>query len=99
MVRSATSKPCARSLVTHLVQLQTNHEGFMRISRILSTAVAVCAAASSLTAQNPRVMRIEPGQTLVPGGGFGMLGMDMPRAVIGVGTTSGTTSRDTLGVL
>src|SRR5205085_4366239 len=35
-----------------------------------------------------------------PGGrGFNMSGMDTPRAVIGVGTTSGSTYRDTLGVL
>jgi C-terminal processing protease CtpA/Prc len=59
--------------------------------------VAVCAAASPLIAQEPRVYRIGPGEIL--GAGGGMLGMEMPRAVIGVGTTSGTTSRDTLGVL
>jgi S1-C subfamily serine protease len=59
----------------------------------------VCAAVSSLAAQQPRVMRIGPGQILPGGSGFNMLEMDQPRAVIGVGTTSGSTSRDTLGVL
>jgi len=72
----------------------------MRLSGLFQTAVAVCAAASPLIAQESRVYRIGPGQILEPGGaGFGMLGMETPRAVIGVGTTSGTTSRDTLGVL
>jgi len=72
----------------------------MRLSGLLQTAVAVCAAASPLIAQEQRVYRIGPGQILEPGGfGLGMLGMETPRAVIGVGTTSGTTSRDTLGVL
>jgi predicted metalloprotease with PDZ domain len=69
------------------------------MSALLSTAVAVCAAVSSLAAQQPRVMRIGPGQILPGGSGFNMLEMDQPRAVIGVGTTSGSTSRDTLGVL
>jgi S1-C subfamily serine protease len=46
------------------------------------------------------VYRIGPGEILAPGGsGFNLLGAELPRAVIGVGTTSGTTSRDTLGVL
>jgi len=71
----------------------------MRVSALFSTAAAVCVAASSLKAQEPRVMRIGPGEILQPGRGVGMIGMDMPRAVIGVGTTSGATSRDTLGVL
>jgi S1-C subfamily serine protease len=56
--------------------------------------------ASPLLAQTPRVTRIGPGEIIAPGGrGFSLLGMETPRAVIGVGTTSGTTSRDTLGVL
>jgi predicted metalloprotease with PDZ domain len=71
----------------------------MRISGILSAAVVLSTAVSALVAQEPRVMRIEPGQVLTPGRGFNLLGMDTPRAVIGVGTTSGATSRDTLGVL
>jgi S1-C subfamily serine protease len=61
--------------------------------------VAVCATASPLLAQTPRVTRIGPGEILAPGRGFKLLGVESPRAVIGVGTTSGTTSRDTLGVL
>jgi S1-C subfamily serine protease len=68
----------------------------MRASTFLSTAAAVCAAAS-LQAQNPGDVRIG-GQVFGPGG-FGMVTPDMPRAVIGVGTSSGATSRDTIGVL
>jgi C-terminal processing protease CtpA/Prc len=72
----------------------------MRISSLLSTAVVVCAAASPIVAQQPRITRIGPGEIFPPGGfGFNTFGMEMPRAVIGVGTTSGATSRDTLGVL
>jgi len=72
----------------------------MRFSRLLQTAVAVCAAASPLLAQESRVYRVGPGQILEPGGrGFSLFSTETPRAVIGVGTTSGTTSRDTLGVL
>ena len=72
----------------------------MRLSGLLRTAVAVYAAASPLFAQEPRVYRIGPGEILPPGGsGFNLLGAELPRAVIGVGTTSGTTSRDTLGAL
>jgi predicted metalloprotease with PDZ domain len=72
----------------------------MRFHAILPTALAACAATSSLLAQDPRVLRIGPGQIVAPGGrGFNMLEMGTPRAVIGVGTTNGATSRDTLGVL
>lgn len=72
----------------------------MRFSGILRTTVAACATASPLLAQTPRVTRIGPGEIVAPGGrGFSLFGMETPRAVIGVGTTSGTTSRDTLGVL
>src|ERR1044071_8299701 len=71
----------------------------MRFSRLLQAAVAVCATASPLLAQEPRVYRIGPGQIVEPGGRFSLFGTETPRAVIGVGTTSGTTSRDTLGVL
>ena len=71
----------------------------MRFHAILPAAAAVCAATSSLLAQEPPVTRIGPGQIVAPGGrGFNML-EGTPRAVIGVGTTNGTTSRDTLGVL
>jgi S1-C subfamily serine protease len=72
----------------------------MRFSGLLRTAVAACATASPLLAQTPRVTRIGPGEIVARGGrGFSLFGMETPRAVIGVGTTSGTTSRDTLGVL
>jgi S1-C subfamily serine protease len=69
----------------------------MRISGFLPAAIAVCAAVSSVRGQEPRVLRVGPGQ-IFPGG-FGVFGADAPRAVIGVGTVSAASSRDTLGVL
>jgi C-terminal processing protease CtpA/Prc len=69
----------------------------MRFSAIIPSAVAVCAAASSIHAQNPRITRIGPGEIFPPmASGFFE---SQPHAVIGVGTTSAATSRDTLGVL
>jgi C-terminal processing protease CtpA/Prc len=69
----------------------------MRFSALLPSVVAVCAAAASTQAQAPRITRIGPGEIFPPaGGGFFE---SQPRAVIGVGTTSAATSRDTLGVL
>jgi predicted metalloprotease with PDZ domain len=59
--------------------------------------MAVCAAVSSVHSQEPRVLRVGPGQ-IFPSG-FGVFGADAPRAVIGVGTVSAASSRDTLGVL
>ena len=44
-------------------------------------------------------MRIGPDRIVVPGRGTGIFENDAPRAVIGVGTVSGATFRDTLGVL
>ena len=70
----------------------------MRFQAFLSSAVAVCAAASSISGQAPRITRVGPGEILPPAGGAGFF-ESQPRAVIGVGTTSGATSRDTLGVL
>lgn len=69
----------------------------MRFSAILPSAVAACAAASSIHAQTPRITRIGPGS--VAGLSGGAYWESQPRAVIGVGTTSAATSRDTLGVL
>lgn len=70
----------------------------MRFPVFLPSAVAVCAAVSSISAQAPRITRIGPGEIIPPmaGGGFFE---SQPRAVIGIGTTSAATSRDTLGVL
>jgi len=68
----------------------------MRFSALLPSAVAACAAASAMQAQTPRITRIGPGVIVGPRGGT--LESE-PRAVIGVGTTSAATSRDTLGVL
>jgi C-terminal processing protease CtpA/Prc len=70
----------------------------MRYQAILTSAVAICAAASSISAQAPRITRIGPGEIFPPMGAAGFL-ESQPRAVIGVGTTSAATSRDTLGVL
>jgi predicted metalloprotease with PDZ domain len=79
------------------MQLQTDHEVFMRFSTFIPSAVAVCAAASSIGAQAPRITRIGPGA--IVGGGAGGVFESQPRAVIGIGTTSAASSRDTLGVL
>ncbi len=69
----------------------------MRLSALLPVALAASAVAS-VNAQNPRVLRVEPGTTIFPGGrGFAF--SDQPRAVIGVSTSGAATSRDTLGVL
>src|SRR5215216_4017584 len=67
----------------------------MRFSALLPTVLAA-SALTSIGAQTPRDMRVGP-RTVVPARGFGF--NDEPRAVIGVSTSSGTTSRDTLGVL
>jgi Periplasmic protease len=66
---------------------------------LLPTVFIASAAASTLLAQEPRVTRIGPRTIVAPGtrmfAGFG----DEHRAVIGLSTTSGSSSRDTLGVL
>lgn len=55
---------------------------------------------SSLSAQEPRIVRVGPDVFSRPiGGAFGGVRVDEPRAVIGVTTTSAATSRDTLGVM
>ena len=55
---------------------------------------------SSLSAQEPRVVRVGPDFFSRPiGGAFGGVRVDEPRAIIGVTTTSAATSRDTLGVM
>src|SRR5436309_1603479 len=69
----------------------------MRFSSILPSAVALCAAVSSIHSQTPRTTRIGPGEIFAPSGG-GFLEAQ-PRAVIGLGTTSAATSRDTIGIL
>lgn len=69
----------------------------MRVPALLPTIFIASAAASAL-AQAPRITRIGPGTIVGAGPTFRMLS-DEPRAVIGVSTTSSSTSRDTLGVL
>ena len=61
--------------------------------RLLAFSPALLAA-TTLAAQNPpRAVRIEPGTITT------RMALGSPRAVIGITTSSGTTSRDTLGVL
>ncbi|MGH7618493.1 MAG: PDZ domain-containing protein [Gemmatimonadaceae bacterium] len=69
----------------------------MRVSALLPTIFIASAAASAALAQTPQVTRVGPG-TIVGPGMYRVFG-DEPRAVIGVSTTSNSTSRDTLGVL
>jgi S1-C subfamily serine protease len=71
----------------------------MRVPALLPTIFIASATASALLAQDPpRITRIPPNTVIGAGPSFRLLG-DEPRAVIGVSTTSGSTSRDTLGVL
>jgi serine protease Do len=61
--------------------------------RLLALSPALLAA-TALAAQNPtRAVRIEPGS------GMARMAMGSPRAIIGITTSSGSSSRDTLGVL
>jgi S1-C subfamily serine protease len=71
----------------------------MRIAALLPTVYAASLVVSA-GAQTPRIVRVEPGFSDIPGVP-GMRGFftDEPRAVIGITTTSSANSRDTLGVL
>ncbi len=74
----------------------------MRFQKMLPTVLATSAMVASLPAQQPLVIRVGPGSppAAVRGGrSFDVSATDEPRAVIGVTTTNGSTSRDTLGVL
>ena len=71
----------------------------MRVPALLPTVFIASAAASALLAQQPRVTRIPPNTIIGAGPGQFRFFTDEPRAVIGVSTTSASTSRDTLGVL
>ncbi|HTE46842.1 MAG TPA: PDZ domain-containing protein [Gemmatimonadaceae bacterium] len=72
----------------------------MRFPALLPTVFATSAMISSLSAQEPRIVRVAPDMSTIPfGRGFGYSAADEPRAIIGVSTTSSATSRDTLGVL
>jgi predicted metalloprotease with PDZ domain len=69
----------------------------MRLFALLPTVFAASAVAS-VNAQNPRIIRVEPRTVLMPGGrGFSF--NEEPRAVIGVTSSGGATTRDTLGVM
>jgi len=70
----------------------------MRVPALLPTVFIASVAASALAAQDPRITRIGPGAISIGGGGGGWFSEE-PRAVIGVSTTNGANSRDTLGVL
>jgi C-terminal processing protease CtpA/Prc len=70
----------------------------MRIPALLPTVFIASAAASALRAQEPRITRIGPGAIIAPGGrAFSY--SEQPRAIIGVSTSSGSSARDTAGVL
>src|SRR3954469_24487792 len=69
----------------------------MRVPALLPTVFIASVAASALAAQDPRITRIGPGAISIGGGGGWF--SEEPRAVIGVSTTNGSNSRDTLGVL
>lgn len=69
----------------------------MRVPALLPTIFIASAAASALLAQPSKITHIGPG-TIVGPGTYRYFG-DEARAVIGVSTTSSSTSRDTLGVL
>jgi PDZ domain-containing protein len=71
----------------------------MRVPALLPTIFIASATASAVLAQQPRVTRIGPGTVVGTGPGMFRYFGDEPRAVIGISTTSGSTSRDTLGVL
>lgn len=68
----------------------------MRFYGLLPTVLATSAMIATLSAQEPRIITGGRGMTLGPNGFY--LG-DEPRAVIGLSTTSGSTFRDTLGVM
>ena len=70
----------------------------MRIPAILPTVFIASAAASALHAQEPRITRIGPGTVVAPGRTFSVYGEE-PRAIIGISTASGSSARDTAGVL
>lgn len=67
----------------------------MRIPALLPTVFMASVTASTLDAQVPPV---GPGVVIAPGARSRLLS-NHPRAIIGVSTTNGTTSRDTLGIL
>jgi predicted metalloprotease with PDZ domain len=71
----------------------------MRVPALLPTVFIASAVASALLAQQPRVTRIPPNTIIGAGPSVFRFFGDEPRAVIGVSTTSASTSRDTLGVL
>jgi S1-C subfamily serine protease len=67
---------------------------------MLPTVLATTAMVSSLSAQDPEIIRVGPGTMPTSGAGaFARFPGQEPRAVIGVSTTNATSSRDTLGVL
>src|SRR3954469_21052628 len=68
----------------------------MRVPALLPTVFMAGIAAGALGAQDTRITRVGPGAIGVGGRGFFS---EEPRAVIGVSTTNGSNSRDTLGVL
>ena len=70
----------------------------MRIPALLPTVFMASVTASSLLAQDPRIVRVGPGTIIGPGSSY-FYSRGEARAIIGVSTTNSATSRDTLGVL
>jgi len=68
----------------------------MRVPALLPTVFI--ASASAVLGQQPTITHIGPGTIVAGRGAFRVFG-EQPRAVIGVSTTTSSTSRDTLGVL
>lgn len=71
----------------------------MRIPALLPTVFIASATAASLRAQEPRITRIGPGTIVAPGARAFSISSEEPRAIIGVSTSSGSSARDTAGVL
>jgi C-terminal processing protease CtpA/Prc len=71
----------------------------MRIPALLPTVFIASAAASTLLAQEPRITRIGAGTIVAPGGRTVNIYSEQLRAIIGISTASGSSARDTAGVL
>jgi len=72
----------------------------MRVYAMLPTVLATSAMMATLSAQQPRIVRVRPGSDIAPAlRALGMVSAAQPKAVIGVSTSAAATARDTLGVL
>src|SRR5262249_8638993 len=90
-------KPSGAGDVSHHRPPSSPLSGFMRLPAF-RPPISI-ASAPAVLGQQPRVPRIPPSTIIGTGpGGFRLYGAES-RAVIGVSTSSASTSRDTLGVL